>query len=390
MPTLESEVFKFSKIPEVELTEFEVQKSVGKTSLTEIEKLLAQLNYSPIQELIDIGAVVVITSDGKVSDIIDRSNSTIVCQSSAGSLPIEVTDKRLEETASYFDLLHGSLIEDLLYVSCPKNSNIDKPVVIVHLVRAEKSFIAPLVVVKAGENSAIRVCEVFISEVNDSFVIPVTLINLEKSSRVSHFRYQLLSLQNIFVALQLSEQDENSQLSSLYLSVGSKIGRMRIDSVLNGAGSEARLASVGHGRFDQKLDLRTKQDHIGQRSISRMTSAIVLGGNAESVTTGLVKMRKGAKRSEAIQSNKNLLVSSGANAESVPNLDILENDVRCDHASSVGPIDLDQVHYLESRGVETRTAKKLIIKGFLNSTLESLPSSSETRVAGALIQGLPD
>jgi Fe-S cluster assembly protein SufD len=91
------------------------------------------------------------------------------------------------------------------------------------------------------------------------------------------------------------------------------------------------------------------------------------------VYTGLIAMRKGARRADASQTNRNLVLSEGAHADSVPNLDIEENDVRCSHASAVGPIDPELIFYLESRGVPPEAARRLILLGFFEDLLADLP-----------------
>jgi Fe-S cluster assembly protein SufD len=94
---------------------------------------------------------------------------------------------------------------------------------------------------------------------------------------------------------------------------------------------------------------------------------------AKSVYTGLIKIRENAKGSNAFQTNRNLTLSEGAWAESVPNLDIATNDVKCSHASTVGPVDVDQRFYLESRGVPPEVAERLVVLGFFGEVLEQLP-----------------
>ncbi len=94
-----------------------------------------------------------------------------------------------------------------------------------------------------------------------------------------------------------------------------------------------------------------------------------VGGSARSVYSGLIRMRRGSRGANAFQTNRNLVLSEGAHADSVPNLDIQENDVRCSHASAVGPIDAEQRFYLESRGVPTAVAERLILVGFFTELL---------------------
>ena len=108
------------------------------------------------------------------------------------------------------------------------------------------------------------------------------------------------------------------------------------------------------------------------------------------VYTGVIEIEKGAKRTDARQTNHNLLLSPHAHADSVPNLDIRENDVVCAHASSVGPLDELQRWYLESRGVSRHDAERLMIKGFFYEMLATLPSGLADVVEEDLAQVLAD
>src|SRR4029079_17856870 len=96
---------------------------------------------------------------------------------------------------------------------------------------------------------------------------------------------------------------------------------------------------------------------------------------------GLVRLRSPAKKANASQTNRNLVLTEGASAESIPNLEIEANDVKCSHASTVGPIDDEQLYYLESRGIPPEEAERLIVLGFFDDVFERLP-------VGALTSGL--
>jgi Fe-S cluster assembly protein SufD len=124
-----------------------------------------------------------------------------------------------------------------------------------------------------------------------------------------------------------------------------------------------------------------------------------VAGTSRSVYSGLIRIRKGAVRSEAMQTNNNLVLDEQAHADSVPNLDIEENDVRCSHASTVGPVDDDQLYYLESRGLRPARAERLIVLGFFDDIVEQAPVRAAqarlrhefvTRLTGALAGGGPE
>jgi Fe-S cluster assembly protein SufD len=111
------------------------------------------------------------------------------------------------------------------------------------------------------------------------------------------------------------------------------------------------------------------------------------------VYTGLIRIRENAKGTSAFQTNRNLTLSEGAWAESVPNLDIRTNDVKCSHASTVGPIDEDQRFYLESRGIRPEVAERLVVLGFFDEVIEQLPAGPvadqiRARIAAKLTIGV--
>jgi Fe-S cluster assembly protein SufD len=125
-------------------------------------------------------------------------------------------------------------------------------------------------------------------------------------------------------------------------------------------------------------DIRTLQDHVAPRTNSELLCQGAVAGTSRSVYSGLIRVHRGAVRSDARQTNHNLVLDEGAHADSVPNLDILENDVKCSHASTVGPIDEDQRYYIESRGVTPDVAEGLIVQGFFDDIIDRGPIPSVT------------
>jgi Fe-S cluster assembly protein SufD len=127
------------------------------------------------------------------------------------------------------------------------------------------------------------------------------------------------------------------------------------------------------------LDFRTLQDHDAPWTRSDLLFKGAVEDSARSVYSGLVRLRPPAQKASATQTNRNLVLSEGASAESIPNLEIEANDVRCSHASTVGPIDEDQLYYLESRGIPPEEAERLIVLGFFDDVFARLPVSALTR-----------
>src|SRR5207245_11037031 len=142
----------------------------------------------------------------------------------------------------------------------------------------------------------------------------------------------------------------------------------------------------------QHFDHRSIQDHVGSQTTSDLLYKGALKGSSRAIYTGTVIIREGAHRCNAYQTNRNVLLSEHAKAHSVPNLEILTNDpVRCGHAASVGPVDEDELFYLQSRGIPFQEAQRLVVFGFLQEVLDlvTLPevrSSVESAIADELEQ----
>jgi Fe-S cluster assembly protein SufD len=143
--------------------------------------------------------------------------------------------------------------------------------------------------------------------------------------------------------------------------------------LLSASGAESDLIAVYFGDHEQMLDFRTFQDHDAPHTRSDLLFKGAVEDSARSVYSGLVRLRPAAQKAEAYQTNRNLVLTEGASAESIPNLEIEANDVRCSHASTVGPIDDDQRYYLESRGIPPAEAERLIVLGFFDDVFARLP-----------------
>ena len=157
------------------------------------------------------------------------------------------------------------------------------------------------------------------------------------------------------------------------VALGGHYARVRTEARLVGAGGSTRQVALYFAGGKQMHDFRTIQDHDAPHTTSDLLFKGAVQDESRSVYTGLIKIRKHARGTVAFQTNRNLTLSEGAWAESVPNLEIETNDVKCSHASTVGPIDAEQRFYLESRGIPTQIAERLIVLGFFDEVLDQLP-----------------
>lgn len=284
------------------------------------------------------------------------------------------------EPTLFHDL--NSAFMDVLVISVAANTVCDHPIVVTHEFTTERGAYFPRLVIDAGENSEITVVERFSSPDGcHLLVVPVLDVRAARSSRVKYLGINELGDSSWAIGEQLSRGDRDSDTLVATVALGGDYARVSTSAQLVGQGGNTRQVALYFTGGEQMHDFRTRQEHIAARTTSDLLFKGAIQDKAKSVYTGLIKIHKDAKGSSAFQTNRNLTLSHGAWAESVPNLDIETNDVKCSHASTVGPIDEEHLFYLESRGIKPEVAERLVVLGFFDEVLDQLP-------AGMLVDGL--
>jgi Fe-S cluster assembly protein SufD len=245
------------------------------------------------------------------------------------------------------------------------------PLVLLHRSAGTDLAVFPRVRIEVGEAAEAVVVEV-VGGPGANLVVPVTELELARGARLTYLQAQLLGPGAWQIALQTSRVAAGAALASAAVALGGSYARLKTDSTLTGERAETRLLALYFGSGSQMHDFRTVQRHAARKTRSELLYKGVAANSARSVYSGLIRVEKGAAGSNAFQTNRNLVLHEGAHADSVPNLEIEENDVRCSHASAVGPIAEDQRFYLESRGVPPKVAGRLIASGFLDEVIDEL------------------
>ena len=173
----------------------------------------------------------------------------------------------------------------------------------------------------------------------------------------------------------------DSSLRLAEAGLGGVLARWQLDIKLAGRGSNAQVIGAYFGDAEQTLDYRYVMHHAAPNTHSEMFLKGAVQDEASSVFTGMIRIDEIAQRTDAFQTNRNLILSDGASAQSVPNLEILANDVKCGHGSTVGQLDDEQRYYLMSRGLDERSADRLQVRGFFEEAINRIPVAG---VAGSL------
>lgn len=258
-------------------------------------------------------------------------------------------------------------------IRVPAGRTIDQPIVVIDWIDVEGGAVFPRLVVQAGADSDVRVVDWHGSDDVVAFSAPVIELDALPSARLRYVNVQDRGSRVWQIASQVSRADASATVVAAQAALGGDYARTRADCRLVGRGATGTLSAVYFGERAQMLDFRTFQDHAAPDTTSNLMFKGAVGGSSRSVYTGLIRVRKNARGTNAFQTNRNIKLSEHAWAESVPNLEIENNDVKCSHASTVGPVDEDQRFYLESRGVPTAIAERLIVAGFFAEVLDELP-----------------
>jgi Fe-S cluster assembly protein SufD len=206
----------------------------------------------------------------------------------------------------------------------------------------------------------------------DALLNSVVELSVGQAARLRYVNTQDISESAWIFATQRAQVERDGRLDWAALGFGSARGKVRMETKLAGAGSEARVTGGYAGGPGQHLDYDTTQEHAAPNTNSDLAFRGVLAAGATAVWRGMIRVDPGAQQTDAFQESRNLLLSTEAHADAIPGLEIEADDVRCTHAAAVAQIDRDQLFYLTSRGLDQADAKSLIIEGFLESLVERL------------------
>jgi Fe-S cluster assembly protein SufD len=212
-----------------------------------------------------------------------------------------------------------------------------------------------------------------------------TEAELAEGSSLELVRVQRESREAFHVASTAARLSRGATLSHFSFSFGARLARHSVSSVLTGEGAEASLLGLFEVGGAQASDHRTTIDHAAPNTTSRELYKGILDGRGRGVFDGKIVVRKGAQKINAVQTNKNLLLSPEALVNTRPQLEILANDVKCKHGATVGQLDRDVLFYLRSRGIGEAEARRLLVHAFASEIVDALKApGTRTQVGGCL------
>jgi Fe-S cluster assembly protein SufD len=269
---------------------------------------------------------------------------------------------------------HASFSTDGVLIEVPKGLVMADPLVVEIQAVTPESASFPHVVVRVGENAEASVLVVFRSaEDTRLLMVPEIDLDVAAGARLRYLAVQSLDHAATSVVHQRVTLDRDATARVGEIGLGAKLGRLDLGITLTGDGSSSEVVGLYFGEGDQTLDYRMVVTHEGKSTTSDVFLKGAVEDDAQSVFTGLLRIEKDARGTSTFETNRNLVLSENAKAQSVPNLEILCDDVVCGHGSSVGPLEQEHLYYLQSRGLTRIRAERLLIRGFFQEVIDRLP-----------------
>jgi len=271
--------------------------------------------------------------------------------------------------------LHGALFSGGTFLYVPNGVSVEKPFVSQFWSSGGGAAVLPHTLIVAGDGSQFNYIDEFLSPTLETPSLTSGSVEVfaGRGANVGYVSLQRWGNHAWQFADQKVIAEQESTVRVVNVGLGGRFAKTRVEAVLHGPGASAELKGLFFGSGGQFFDYHTLQSHVVGDTTSDLLFKGALRDTARSVYAGLIRIEKGARRSDAYQANRNLLLSKSANAYSIPMLEIMNNDVRCTHGATIAPVDPEHVFYLESRGIPRASAERMIVHGFFGQVLDRIP-----------------
>ena len=279
------------------------------------------------------------------------------------------------ETAerSPFDLLNTAFMDCGMSFIVDPNINVETPVRILFISNGEDNIMAnPRMYLDVGDSAAVTFIEHHVGNAASFFQNASFFASVGVNASLDHIRIQSNSTSTQTIANLDVKQETDSRYTFTQFADGSELGRTNVYVHLNGKGANCELNGLALSNGKQHFDNHIIIDHKVPHCTSSQLFKSVLREKSSGVFNGRTIVQKNAQKTDAKQSNKNLLLSKDALMNSNPQLEILADDVRCTHGSTTGELDFDSLFYLRSRGLDLARAKSLLVRGFATECFDTI------------------
>jgi Fe-S cluster assembly protein SufD len=291
----------------------------------------------------------------------------------------KIIRKYLARNAGYHNngltALNTAFLQSGVFVWIPKNVKVERPLQITFVAEGHQSANFPRVLVVAEENSSATLIESFVGE-GQYFTNATVEVELKDGAHLSHYRLQRESKNAFHTSTTSAELGRASRYDTTSINLGAQLSRHDISVVMDHEGAETSVDGLYIVDSDQHTDTHSVIDHKQPHCSSHQLYKGILDGNGRAVFNGKIFVREGAQKTDAMQTNKNLLLSERARIDTKPQLEIYADDVKCAHGAAIGQIDPEELFYLETRGIGPELGRNLLTYGFAEEVIAKIKIES--------------
>jgi Fe-S cluster assembly protein SufD len=385
-PTTRDEAWKYTDVSPILRHEFErTTAGCERMRFAELEALQvpeasgACVVFVDGHYCADLSSVRDLPAGVVVADVLSAAASDIVRDRLGAIAPAD---------GQAFVALNTAMTDGGALVVVPDGLTLETTVHVVYLSggATRPSAAYPRTLVVAGANSSVRIVETFAAAVDEvAFTNAVAEISLAEGARVEHYRVQQESSQAYHVGATDVRVGRAASYTAVSISIGSALARHDLRVALEAEGAECRIDGLYLAEGAQHTDSHTRVDHLVPHCSSNQLYKGVLDGRSRAVFNGKVVVHHAAQRTEAHQTNNNLMLSPAARVDTKPELEIFADDVVCTHGATVGALEDEERFYLASRGLDAETARGLLTYGFAEELVERVRTESVRRHLDAVI-----
>jgi Fe-S cluster assembly protein SufD len=343
------------------------------------------------KSLPDLDGNVIVFLNGTYSESLSKltRESGVEIEVATKQKQLMESDLSINATKNAFSGLNLALASSGVKINIAKGTIVEQHINIVHLSNSENGRVmsTPRHEISVGENAQVTISEIFIGSGNhSSFTNSVFQGTLGKSSITNHYKIGLDGDNDLRIDNTSYQQAGNSVFNTVNINYGGKVIRNNLNLLVEGEHCETNLDGLYIPIEGGNVDNHTVVDHKVPNCNSNELYKGIMGDNATGVFNGKVFVRQDAQKTNAFQSNKNLLLSDTATINTKPQLEIWADDVKCSHGCTTGQLDKEMLFYLRARGIDVKSAQKLLLKAFSEEVIEKIKDDKLRARVSALLE----
>lgn len=322
----------------------------------------------------DLDGQVIFLVNGQLIGALPPSDDRINFETISSKGPDQLA-KYADYKNDAFTALNTAFASQGISIKIADDTIIEKPIIIYHLAEATEAegYGQPRNLIVAGQNSQATILEIFqTSGTHQSFINSVSEILINEKANLDHYKIVNESGSSFHIGTTQVEQKGESQFNSYSFTLGGNLVRNNLNINLNGEHCETHMYGLYLPHGNDHVDNHTAVDHKIRNCFSNELYKGILSDNATGVFNGKIYVRPDAQKTNAFQSNKNILLSNDASMNTKPQLEIWADDVQCSHGATTGQLDHEQLFYLRSRGLSEARAKAMLLHAFASDVLDKV------------------